>query len=50
MTLGARLRNLLPGAALLFRYERSLWRHDALAALVVALVLIPSAFAYAELA
>ena len=50
MTMGARLRNLLPGAALLFRYERSLWRHDALAALVVALVLIPSAFAYAELA
>src|SRR6186997_2524711 len=50
MAMGARLSKLLPGAALLFRYDRSLWRHDALAALVVALVLIPSAFAYAELA
>ena len=50
MTAGGRLGNLLPGAALLFRYERSQWRHDAPAALVVALVLIPSAFAYADLA
>ena len=50
MAMRARLSNLLPGAALLLHYERSLWRHDALAALVVALVLIPSAFAYAELA
>jgi len=44
------LKRLLPGAALLTRYERSLFRHDALAGLVVALVLIPSAFAYADLA
>src|SRR5215510_14924396 len=44
------LKKLLPGAAGLVRYERSLFRHDALAALVVALVLIPSAFAYADLA
>src|SRR5215470_10576977 len=44
------LKKLLPGAALLVRYERSLLRHDALAGLVVALVLIPSAFAYADLA
>jgi SulP family sulfate permease len=45
-----RLKKLLPGVALLVRYERSLLRHDALAGLVVALVLIPSAFAYADLA
>jgi SulP family sulfate permease len=45
-----RLGKLLPGVALLLRYERSQWRHDAVAALVVALVLIPSAFAYADLA
>jgi sulfate permease, SulP family len=44
------LKKLLPGAAALVRYERSLLRHDALAGLVVALVLIPSAFAYADLA
>src|SRR5262245_44651681 len=44
------LKKLLPGAAVLVRYERSLFRHDALAGLVVALVLIPSAFAYADLA
>jgi SulP family sulfate permease len=35
---------------MLVRYDRSLLRHDALAGLVVALVLIPSAFAYADLA
>ena len=45
-----KLKKLLPGAAMLFRYDRSLLRHDALAGLVVALVLIPSAFAYADLA
>src|SRR5688572_20082617 len=50
MTPGGRLTKLLPGAALLFRYDRSHWRHDGLAALVVALVTIPSAFAYADLA
>src|SRR5215470_6215421 len=44
------LRKLLPGAAMLLRYDRSLLRYDALAGLVVALVLIPSAFAYADLA
>jgi SulP family sulfate permease len=44
------LKKLLPGAARLVRYERLLFRHDALAGLVVALVLIPSAFAYADLA
>src|SRR5262245_25241734 len=47
---GGRIRRLLPGLALLLRYDRSHWRNDALAALVVALVLIPSAFAYADLA
>jgi sulfate permease, SulP family len=41
---------ILPGLSLLARYERSQLRHDALAALVVTLVLIPSAFAYADLA
>ena len=35
---------------MLFRYKRSLLPHDALAGLVVALVLIYSAFAYADLA
>jgi SulP family sulfate permease len=45
-----KLKKLLPGVAVLFRYDRSLLRHDVLAGLVVALVLIPSAFAYAELA
>src|SRR5262245_24305021 len=44
------LKKLLPGVERLLRYERSLLRHDALAGLVVALVLIPSAFAYADLA
>jgi MFS superfamily sulfate permease-like transporter len=41
---------MMPGVSLLFRYDRSQFRHDALAALVVTLVLIPSAFAYADLA
>jgi SulP family sulfate permease len=40
----------LPGLALLFRYDRSQWRSDAVSAIVVSLVLIPSAFAYADLA
>ena len=35
---------------MLVSYDRSLLRHDALSGLVVALVLIPSAFAYADLA
>lgn len=50
MTRGGRLSQWLPGLALLWHYDRSLFRHDALAALVVSLVLIPSAFAYADLA
>ena len=45
-----RVGRALPGLALLLRYDRSQWRNDAVAALVVALVLIPSAFAYADLA
>src|SRR6185503_13998702 len=44
------LGRMLPGVALFFRYDRSTLRHDALAAVIVALVLIPSAFAYADLA
>jgi SulP family sulfate permease len=44
------MATMAPGVALLFRYDRAHWRHDALAALVVALVLIPSAIAYADLA
>src|SRR4029434_244070 len=50
MTASGGLGKWLPGAALLWRYERALFRHDALAALVVSLVTIPSAFAYADLA
>ncbi len=50
MTAAGRLGQWLPGVALLFGYDRAQFRHDALAALVVALVLIPSAFAYADLA
>ena len=50
MTAAGWLTKRLPGLALLFRYDRSHWRHDGLAALVVALVSIPSAFAYADLA
>ena len=45
-----RLLNALPGATLFQRYDRSCLRHDALAALVVTLVLLPSAIAYADLA
>src|SRR5262245_7950936 len=50
MTGGRRLSQWLPGVALLFQYKRAHLRHDALAALVVALVSLPSAFAYADLA
>src|SRR5580765_6447780 len=50
MTAGSRIGKWLPGTALLWSYERAQFRHDALAALVVALVTIPSAFAYADLA
>jgi sulfate permease, SulP family len=45
-----RLKKALPGLALIFRYDRSQLPNDALAALVVTLVLIPSAFAYSDLA
>jgi SulP family sulfate permease len=45
-----RFLDLLPGWRLLSNYERSFWRHDLIAGLVVALVLIPSAVAYADLA
>jgi SulP family sulfate permease len=40
----------LPGLRLLLGYDRSFWRHDLTAGLVVTLVLIPSAIAYADLA
>jgi SulP family sulfate permease len=40
----------LPGLRLLFAYDRSCWRYDLTAGLVVTLVLIPSAIAYADLA
>jgi len=50
MKASQRLVKMMPGVSLLFRYDRSQFRHDALAALVVTLVLIPSAFAYADLA
>jgi SulP family sulfate permease len=45
-----RLADWLPGLRLLFAYDRSNWRHDFTAGLVVTLVLIPSAIAYADLA
>src|SRR5262245_38933478 len=40
----------LPGLRLLIGYDRSFLRHDLTAGLVVTLVLIPSAIAYADLA
>lgn len=45
-----RLSDWLPGLRLFFAYDRSNWRHDLTAGLVVTLVLIPSAIAYADLA
>lgn len=45
-----RLGDWLPGVRQLFAYDRSGWRHDFPAGLVVTLVLIPSAIAYADLA
>jgi sulfate permease, SulP family len=44
------LEKAMPGLVLLLRYDRSQLAADALAALVVAVVLIPSAIAYADLA
>ena len=46
----ARLATWLPGLRVLIAYDRSGWRHDLTAGLVVILVLIPSAIAYADLA
>src|SRR6516165_7063386 len=46
----ARLAAWLPGLRVLIDYDRSCWRHDLTAGLVVTLVLIPSAIAYADLA
>ena len=40
----------LPGLRLLIGYDRLYWRYDLTAGLVVTLVLIPSAIAYADLA
>ncbi len=45
-----RLADWLPGLRLLFAYDRSCLRGDLTAGLVVALVVIPSAIAYADLA
>ncbi len=45
-----RYADWLPGLRLLFAYERSCLRGDLTAGLVVALVVIPSAIAYADLA
>src|SRR6516225_7197588 len=45
-----RLTAWLPGLRLLIAYDRSWWRYDLTAGLVVTLVLIPSAIAYADLA
>jgi SulP family sulfate permease len=45
-----RLAIWLPGLRLFTAYDRSWWRHDLTSGLVVTLVLIPSAIAYADLA
>jgi SulP family sulfate permease len=45
-----RFLDWLPGLRLLFGYDRKWLRHDLLSAVVVTLVLIPSAIAYADLA
>src|SRR5262245_608852 len=45
-----RLAAWLPGLRLFIAYDRTWWRHDLTAGLVVTLVLIPSAIAYADLA
>jgi SulP family sulfate permease len=44
------LHKAMPGLSLLFNYDRSLLKYDSLAALVVSVVLVPSAIAYADLA
>jgi SulP family sulfate permease len=49
-SLSQRLAHWLPGLRLVIAYDSSWWRHDLMAGLVVTLVLIPSAVAYADLA
>ena len=44
------IERAIPGIGVLLHYDRAQWRHDAVAAAVVAVVLIPSAIAYADLA
>jgi SulP family sulfate permease len=46
----AQLAAWLPGLRLRIAYDRSCWRRDITAGLVVTLVLIPSAIAYVDLA
>jgi SulP family sulfate permease len=45
-----RLQQIVPGVSLVTQYDHSNWPKDALSALVITLVLIPSAFAYSDLA
>src|SRR5262245_24622295 len=45
-----RVLDWLPGLRLVFSYDRSFLRHDLTSGLVVTMVLIPSAVAYADLA
>ena len=49
-SIGQRVAGWLPGLRMLLGYQRSYLRSDLAAGLVVALVLIPSAIAYADLA
>jgi sulfate permease, SulP family len=50
MTARSRVAALLPGLAVLRRYERSWWRLDVVAGTTVGAMLIPQSMAYAELA
>src|SRR5215471_481021 len=45
-----RITDWVPGLRLLLTYQPSCFRHDLMAGLVVTLVLVPSAIAYADLA
>jgi SulP family sulfate permease len=49
-SLAQRVADWVPGVRLLSGYDRSFWRQDLTSGLVVTLVLIPSAIAYADLA
>src|SRR5215471_2448816 len=49
-SLWQRLGNWLPGLRLIFTYDRGCFPSDLTAGIVVTLVLIPSAIAYADLA